>query len=122
MALYFINVHLDWILCSLYACVQDSKKILRKYHLRSNKRILRYLVYTHNFGPWYPNGSNFNLIGYSKANYARCKVDRKSTSRICQFLEDPWCLGLQRNKTPLPYPPPGLSIFIQDNVVHSYFG
>jgi hypothetical protein len=31
-------------------------------------------------------GSTFDLIGYSDSDYAGCKVDRKSTSRTCQFL------------------------------------
>jgi hypothetical protein len=35
---------------------------------------------------WYPKGSRFELLGYSDANYARCKVDRKSTSGTCQLL------------------------------------
>jgi hypothetical protein len=55
-------------------------------HLRAMKRIMRYLVYTPKFGPWYSKGSTFDLIGYSGADYVRCKIDRKSTSRICQFL------------------------------------
>jgi hypothetical protein len=47
---------------------------------------MRYLVYTPKFGLWYPKGSTFDLIGYSDADYARCKIDRKSTSGTCQFL------------------------------------
>jgi hypothetical protein len=50
------------------------------------KRILRYLVSTPCFGIWYPKGSTFDLIGYSDSDYAGCKVDRKSTSGMCQFL------------------------------------
>jgi hypothetical protein len=50
------------------------------------KRILRYLVSTPYFGAWYPKGSIFDLIGYSDFDYARCKVDRKSTSETCQFI------------------------------------
>jgi hypothetical protein len=50
------------------------------------KRILRYLVSTPCFGIWYPKGSTFDLVGYSNSDYARCKVDRKSTSGTCQFL------------------------------------
>jgi hypothetical protein len=34
-----------------------------------------------------PQGSTFDLIGYSDADYAVCKIDRKSTSGTCQFLE-----------------------------------
>jgi hypothetical protein len=52
-------------------------------HLRVVKRIMRYLVYTPKFGLWYPKGSTFDLIGYSDADWAGCKIDRKSTSRTC---------------------------------------
>jgi hypothetical protein len=31
-------------------------------------------------------GSTIDLIGYSDADYAGCKIDRKSTSGTCQFL------------------------------------
>jgi hypothetical protein len=47
---------------------------------------MRYLVLTLNLDLWYPKGSHFDLIGYSDADYARCKVDRRSTSGTCQFL------------------------------------
>jgi hypothetical protein len=50
------------------------------------KRILRYLVSMPRFGISYPKGSTFDLIEYSDSDYARCKVDRKSTSGTCQFL------------------------------------
>jgi hypothetical protein len=36
-----------------------------------------------------PKGSIFDLIGYSDADYAGCKIDRKSTSVTCQFLGRP---------------------------------
>jgi hypothetical protein len=55
-------------------------------HLREIKRIMRYLVLTPNLGLWYPKRSCFELLGYSDADYAGCKVDRKSTSGTCQFL------------------------------------
>ena len=37
-------------------------------------------------GLWYPKGDNFELIGFSNANFAGCKVERKSTSGTCHFL------------------------------------
>jgi hypothetical protein len=55
-------------------------------HLVVVKRILRYLVHTQNLGLRYPKGSFFNLLSYSDSDYAGCKVDRKSTTDICQFL------------------------------------
>jgi hypothetical protein len=47
---------------------------------------MRYLVLTPNLGLWYSKGSYFELLEYLDADYARCKVDRKSTSETCQFL------------------------------------
>lgn len=58
----------------------------KECHLVAVKRILRYLVHTPNLGFWYPKGARFDLIGYADADYAGCKVDRKSTSGTCQFL------------------------------------
>jgi hypothetical protein len=58
----------------------------KEVHLRAVKGIMRYLVYTPKFGLWYPKGSTFDLIGYSDADWAWCKIDRKSTSGTCQFL------------------------------------
>jgi hypothetical protein len=47
------------------------------------KRIVRYLVYTPRFELWYPKESTFDIIGFSDADYARCKIDRKSTLETC---------------------------------------
>jgi hypothetical protein len=58
----------------------------KECHLRAIKRIMRYPVLTPYLGLWYPKGAHFELNGYSDADYVGCKVDRKSTSRICQFL------------------------------------
>jgi hypothetical protein len=58
----------------------------REVHLKTVKRILRYLKHTTNIGLWYPKGAQFELIGYSDSDYVGCKVDRKSTSGCCQFL------------------------------------
>ena len=50
------------------------------------KRILRYLAHTPTLGLWYPKGPEFDLVGFSDADYAGDKVDRKSTSGTCHFL------------------------------------
>jgi hypothetical protein len=73
------------IMLSVCMCARfqaDPKEV----HLRAMKRIMRYLVYTPKFGLWYPKGSTFDLIGYLDADWAGCKIDRKSTSGTCQFL------------------------------------
>jgi hypothetical protein len=58
----------------------------KEVHLRAVKRIMRYLVYSPKFGLWYPKGSTFDLIVYFNVDYARCKIDRKSTSGTCQLM------------------------------------
>ncbi|XP_057518521.1 secreted RxLR effector protein 161-like [Amaranthus tricolor] len=58
----------------------------KESHLTAVKRIFRYLYGTKDFGLWYPSCGNFSLIGFSDADYAGYKVDRKSTSGSCQFL------------------------------------
>jgi hypothetical protein len=57
---------------------------------------MRYLVLTPYFGLCYPKGAHFELIGYSDTDYARCKVDRKSTSKTCQFIG--WSLVCRSSK------------------------
>jgi hypothetical protein len=73
------------IMLSVCMCARFQAS-LKEIHLRSVKRIMRYLVYTPKFGLWYPKGSIFDLIGYSAIDYAGCKIDKKSTSGTCQFL------------------------------------
>ena len=41
---------------------------------------------TKEIGLWYPKRTNFELSGFSDADFAGYKVDRKSTSGCCQFL------------------------------------
>jgi hypothetical protein len=73
------------IILSVCMCAR-FQTVLKDYHLRVVKRIIRYLVLIPNLGLWYFKGSHFELLEYSGVDYARCKVDRKSTSVTCQFL------------------------------------
>ena len=67
-------------LCARFqACPKES-------HLIALKRIFRYLFGTQNLGLWYPKKSSLELIGFSNADYAGSKIDRKSTSGTCQFF------------------------------------
>jgi hypothetical protein len=83
---------------------------------------MRYLVLTPNIGLWYCKGLRFELIGYSDADYAICKVDKKVLSRLANFLVGPLSLGPQRNKIPLPYPRSKRSTLLPVVVVHDYYG
>ena len=55
----------------------------RESYLKATKRMLRYLKHIQNISLWYPNGAKFKLVGYSNSDYARCKVERKSSSGTC---------------------------------------
>ena len=37
-------------------------------------------------GLWYPKSDNFELIGFSDADFDGCRVERKNTSGTCYFL------------------------------------
>ncbi|RVW62828.1 Retrovirus-related Pol polyprotein from transposon RE1 [Vitis vinifera] len=74
------NIMYSICLCARFqSCPKES-------HLSAVKRILRYLKGTMNIGLWYPKGDNFELIGFSDADFAGCRVERKSTSGTCHFL------------------------------------
>ncbi|RVX06552.1 Retrovirus-related Pol polyprotein from transposon RE2 [Vitis vinifera] len=55
-------------------------------YLTASRPDIIYLKGTMDIGLWYPKGDNFELIGYSDADFAGCKVERKSTSGTCHFL------------------------------------
>jgi hypothetical protein len=82
---------------------------------------MRYLVLTPYLGLWYPKGAHFELIGYSDADYVGCKVDRKSTSKPCQFLGRSLVCWFSKKQNLLPYPWPKQSMLQLVVVVHNYF-
>nr|GEY86859.1 hypothetical protein [Tanacetum cinerariifolium] len=55
-------------------------------HLHAVKRIFRYLKGKPHLGLCNPKDSPFNLVAYSASDYAGTSLDRKSTTRGCQFL------------------------------------
>nr|XP_016497784.1 PREDICTED: uncharacterized mitochondrial protein AtMg00810-like [Nicotiana tabacum] len=59
----------------------------KESHLTAVKRIICYLIKTISYGLWYPRSNNLKLEGFSDADLAGDKEDRKSTSRTCQLLE-----------------------------------
>ncbi|XP_070013631.1 secreted RxLR effector protein 161-like [Nicotiana tabacum] len=58
----------------------------KESHLKTAKRILRYLKGTQDLVLYYPSGDSFNLIGYAYTDYAGYLVDRKSTSGMTHFI------------------------------------
>nr|GEW21808.1 hypothetical protein [Tanacetum cinerariifolium] len=55
-------------------------------HLHAVKRIFRSLKGKPHLGLWYPKDLPFDLVAYSDSDYAGASLDRKSTTRRCQFL------------------------------------
>ena len=82
--LYLIASRPD-ILFSVCICARFQTEP-KESHLKSVKRIIKYLKGTENIGLWYSKQSIFELISYSDADYAGCKLDRISTSGSRQFL------------------------------------
>ncbi|GKB42156.1 hypothetical protein Tco_0887098 [Tanacetum coccineum] len=73
------------IMFAVYACSR-FQVTPKTSHLHAVKRIFRYLKGKPKLGLWYPNVSSFNLEAHSDSDYAGANLDRKSTTRGCQFL------------------------------------
>nr|GEZ92293.1 hypothetical protein [Tanacetum cinerariifolium] len=73
------------IMFAVFACAhfQVTPKAL---HLHAVKRIFRYLKGKPHLGLWYPKDLPFDIVAYSNSDYVGASLDRKSTTRGCQFL------------------------------------
>jgi hypothetical protein len=79
--LYFTTMRPDiQFLECLCACFQVSP---RTSHRQAVKRIFRYLRHTSDFGLWYSASSSLSHHGFLDADFAGCRLDRKSTSGNC---------------------------------------
>ena len=58
----------------------------RECHMTMVKRIFRYLKGSNNLCLFYPKFANFDVVGYTDADYAGFLVDRKSTSGMAQYV------------------------------------
>jgi len=82
--LYLIASRPD-IMFSVFLCAR-FQSCPKESHLVAVKRIFRYLLGTVYLGLWYPKFTSLDLVSYSDADFAGCKIDRKSTSGTCYFL------------------------------------
>nr|GEZ14870.1 ribonuclease H-like domain-containing protein [Tanacetum cinerariifolium] len=55
-------------------------------HVHAMKRIFKYLKGYPKLGLWYPRDSPFDLEAYSDSDYVGASLERKSTTKGCQFL------------------------------------
>ncbi|XP_061343987.1 secreted RxLR effector protein 161-like [Gastrolobium bilobum] len=51
-----------------------------KHHYGAAKRILRYVAGTRDFGIWYKQVKQCNLVGYTDSDWEGCMEDRRSTA------------------------------------------
>ena len=84
-SLLYLTASIPDIQFSVYLCARFEANP-KESHLIVVKRIFKYLSETVNIGLWYPRGCEFTLHAFSNADYAGCKLDRKSTSGTCQIL------------------------------------
>nr|GEW76964.1 putative ribonuclease H-like domain-containing protein [Tanacetum cinerariifolium] len=82
--MYLTSLRPD-IMFAVCACAR-FQVILKVSHLNAVKRIFRYLKGKPYLGLWYPKDSPFDLVAYSDCDYAGVSLDKKSTTRGCQFL------------------------------------
>jgi hypothetical protein len=74
------DIHFSVCLCARF---QASP---RTSHQQAVKRIFGYLRHTPDFGLLYSASSSLALHGFSDADFAGCRLDRKSTSGTFQLL------------------------------------
>ncbi|KAL4025858.1 hypothetical protein IC575_014264 [Cucumis melo] len=84
-SLLYLTASKPDIMFSVCLCAR-FQSCSKELHLHDVKRILKYLLGTIDVGLWYPRNVEFNLVGYSDADFAGSLPDRKSTSWTCQFL------------------------------------
>ena len=86
-SLLYLTVCRPDIQFSVYLCARFQADP-KESHVTAVKRIMRYLIGITELDLWYPTRCEFSLISYSDADYAGCRLDRKSTNGYCQFLRN----------------------------------
>nr|GEX13197.1 hypothetical protein [Tanacetum cinerariifolium] len=81
-----VHIYRSMIGSLMYLTSSKPDITLKVSHLHAIKRIFRYLKVKPHLGLWYPEDSPFNLVAYSNSDYAGASLDRKSTTKGCQFL------------------------------------
>jgi len=84
-SLLYLTASRPDILFSVCLCARFQSDP-RESHLTAVKRIFRCLKGTINLGLLYRKSLDYKLVGFSDADYAGDRIERKSTSDNCQFL------------------------------------
>nr|GEW65452.1 putative ribonuclease H-like domain-containing protein [Tanacetum cinerariifolium] len=84
-SLMYLTTSRPTIMFAVYACSR-FQVTPKTSHIQAVKKIFRYLKGQPKLGLLYPKVSSFDLKAYSDSDYAGVNLDRKSTTRGCQFL------------------------------------
>lgn len=109
------------IMLSVGICARYQAFPKESHHL-AVKHILGYLIHTPTLGLWYPKDAKFDLIGYTDADWAEDKVDRKSTSGACQFIGRSLVSWSSKKQNCVSLSTPKLSILLPKVVQHNCDG
>ncbi|CAM8879729.1 unnamed protein product [Rhodiola kirilowii] len=99
-SLLYLTISRPDIMFSVCQCARFQAKP-RESHVKAVKRILRYLKGTEKLVLWYPRVKSLRLEGFTDADFAGDKTDRKSTSGLAQFLGS--CLVSWSSKKQVEY-------------------
>ncbi|GJR60196.1 putative ribonuclease H-like domain-containing protein [Tanacetum coccineum] len=84
-SLMYLTASRPDIMFAVCACARFQ--VLQRIHtFMIVKRKFRYLKGKPKLGLWYPRDSPFDLEAFSDSDYAGASLDKKSTTRGCQFL------------------------------------
>ncbi|GKC16756.1 retrovirus-related pol polyprotein from transposon TNT 1-94 [Tanacetum coccineum] len=89
-SLMYLTTSIHDIQFSTCLCARYQANLKESY-LIVVKRIFKHLKGTPSLGLWYPKCSGFDLEGYSDYDYARCNMDRKSTSAKAEYVAAAGC-------------------------------
>jgi hypothetical protein len=99
-SLLYLTASRPDIMFSVCLCAR-FQSCSKESHLVAVKRIFRYLLGTIDLGLRYPKFTSLDLVGYSDADFAGCKIDRKSTSGTCHFLGHSLVSWFSKKKNPV---------------------
>lgn len=120
-SLLYLTAYMPGILFSIFLCSRFQSDPRQSY-LTVVKRIFRYIKGTTNLGLIYKKSKEYKLVGYCDVEYSRDRLERNSTSGICQFLGDNLTHGPTRDNQQQYYQQLKQNILSQQVVAHKSSG
>jgi hypothetical protein len=101
-SLLYVTTSRPDVLFSVCMCARFQASP-RESHLKTTKRILRYLKHTQTISLWYSKGTKFEFIGYSDSDYVGCRLREEAHRAHINYWEDHLSVGHQRSKIVLHF-------------------